>query len=259
METISGKIALVTGAAGGLGSAIGAALARRGVHVLLTDLQKERLEKVAGTIEGACSVQHDVTSEASWQQAIDTAVKNFGGLDIVVNNAGVAVFSLVENLPLEKFQLMQRVCLEGTFLGTKLGIRTMRPGGSVGQGGCIVNISSLAGIVGSMGLGGYSAAKGGVRLLTKAAAIECAHLRYDIRVNSIHPAVVRGGFGNTVLGDMVRAGLVPDEATAEMALNGVHPMGLGEPKDVADGVCYVVSAKWMNGSELVLDGGASAQ
>jgi NAD(P)-dependent dehydrogenase (short-subunit alcohol dehydrogenase family) len=259
MEKLSGKTALVTGAAGGLGSAIAAELAQRGVKVLLTDLQEERLEKVASTIDGARFVQHDVTNEVSWQHAIEAAMQNFGGLDIVVNNAGVAVFSLLENLSLEKFQFMQRVCLDGAFLGTKWGIQTMRPGGLAGKGGCIINISSLAGIVGSVGLGGYSAAKGGVRLLTKAAAIECAHFRHGIRVNSIHPAVVKGGFGDTVFSDMVKAGLVPDEATAEAALNRFHPMGLGEPGDVADGVCYVASAKWMNGAELVLDGGASAQ
>ncbi|WP_354675005.1 SDR family NAD(P)-dependent oxidoreductase [Cupriavidus alkaliphilus] len=254
MESLSGKAALVIGAAGGIGAAIASTLADYGVKVLLTDVQEEKVAATANSIKGAAFSRQDVTSEADWEPVMAHAANALGGLDIVVNNAGIVVFSLLENLTLEQFQKVQRVCLEGAFLGTKWGIRAMR-----NRGGSIVNISSLSGIVGSVGMSAYCAAKGGVRLLTKAAALECAYLRNGIRVNSIHPAVVNGGFGDTVLSDLVSAGLAPDEDAAHHALAGHHPMSFGDPQDVADAVCYVVSTKWMNGAELVLDGGASAQ
>ncbi|WP_175003279.1 SDR family NAD(P)-dependent oxidoreductase [Burkholderia lata] len=256
---LNGKVALVTGSAQGLGAEIATTLARQGARVIVSDVLEDLGRTTARAIQGAQFVKHDVVSEPDWQRVVQFAVETHGRLDLVVNNAGIEAFSLLENLTVEQFQRVQKVNLEGTFLGTKWAIRVMKPGGSSGHGGSIINISSLAGIVGTFGLSAYCAAKGGVRLLTKAAAIECAHLGYGIRVNSIHPAVVEGGMGKSVVKSLVDSGLAPDEHVAESLLASTHPMGFGKPKDVADAVCFVASSRWMNGAELVLDGGASAQ
>ena len=119
---------------------------------------------------------------------------------------------------------------------------------------------AVAGLIGVPGLGAYCTAKGGVRLMTKAAAIECARLGYGIRVNSIHPAIIRTRMGDEVVQGLVDCGLAPDPETAEAAIASLHPMGYGQPRDVASAVHYLASpaARWINGAELVLDGGLTA-
>jgi len=257
---LEGKVAIVTGAARGLGAEIARALSESGVSVMLTDVLEDEGAQTARNLGNACFYKHDVTNEAQWQAVVQQTVEAFGGLDIVVNNAGIESTSLFADCDLAEFKRIQSVNVDGSFLGIKWGIRAMRPGGIAGNGGAIINMSSVAGIVGVPGLGAYCTAKGGVRLMTKAAAIECARLGYGIRVNSIHPGIIKTKMGAAVVHGLVDIGLANDDDTAEALIGGLHPMGYGEPIDVANAVRYLVSssAKWINGTELVLDGGLTA-
>jgi NAD(P)-dependent dehydrogenase (short-subunit alcohol dehydrogenase family) len=178
-------------------------------------------------------------------------------LDAVINNAGVEHTALVEDTRVEDFERVMAINAKGTFLGVKHAIRALRPGGVAGRGGAIVNISSGAGLKGSIALSAYCGSKGAVRLLTKAAAIECGRLNYGIRVNSVHPGLIKTEMGVKTLKDFVRLGLMPSESAAEEAFVAEHPLGLGAPRDIASGVCYLVSdaARWVTGIELCIDGG----
>jgi len=262
---LDGKVALITGAAQGLGAEIATTLAGAGAAVFVTDIQADAIAARAATLRGAgaraAHAVHDVTQESHWESAIAAAVTELGGIDILVNNAGVEDMALLTDCALADFERIQRINVTGTFLGLKHAIRSMRPGGSSGRGGAIVNLSSLAAMLGVTGLSAYCASKGAVRSLTKAAAIECAQLGTGIRVNSVHPGVIRTAMGNHLLDGFVRLGLAPDLATAEAAMNQLHPMGMGQPSDVANAILYLVSnaARWTNGAEIVLDGGANAQ
>jgi 3alpha(or 20beta)-hydroxysteroid dehydrogenase len=262
---LDGKVAFISGAAQGLGAHIAQTLAAAGASVFLSDVQADAVEKTAAAIRDAggkaASIKHDVTVEADWDAAIAKAVSTFGGLDVLVNNAGVEDMALLTECSLETFKRIQDINVNGTFLGLKYGIRAMRPGGSSGRSGSIVNLSSLAAMLGVTGFSAYCASKGAVRSLTKAAAIECAQLGTGIRVNSVHPGVIKTAMGNHLLEGFVRLGLVPDLATAEGAMNQLHPLGMGEPADVANAVLYLASsaARWTTGAEIVLDGGAAAQ
>ena len=258
---VDGKVALVTGGARGLGAVIAATLVEAGAKVLVTDvLAEEGAKTVARLGDHAAFTRLDVTQEAEWEAAMATALKRFGRLDILVNNAGIEITRLFADITLEEFNKTMAVNSTGTFLGIKHAIRTMRPGGASGNGGSIVNLSSVSGLMGSVGLGSYCASKGSVRLMTKAAAVECARLNYGIRVNSVHPAVVKTDMGNMLINDYVKLGLFPNAAAAEKAFANVQPLGLGLPQDVASGVCYLASeaARWTTGTELVLDGGLMA-
>jgi 3alpha(or 20beta)-hydroxysteroid dehydrogenase len=261
---LDGKVAFVSGAAQGLGAQIAGTLAAAGAAVFLTDVQGDAVEATAATIRSAggkaAAARHDVTQEAQWESAIAQAVDAFGGLDILVNNAGVEDMALLSECSLETFKRIQDINVNGTFLGLKYGIRAMRPGGISGRSGAIVNLSSLAAMIGVTGLSAYCASKGAVRSMTKAAAIECAQLGTGIRVNSVHPGVIKTAMGTHLLEGFVRLGLVPDLATADAAMKQLHPLGLGEPADVANAVLYLCSAaaRWTTGAEIVLDGGANA-
>jgi 3alpha(or 20beta)-hydroxysteroid dehydrogenase len=262
---LDGKTALVSGAARGLGAAIAEALARSGASVLLTDVLVDTAEETAARIvqsgARAAAFRHDVTDEAQWQAAIAFAEKTFGPLDVVVNNAGIETAALLSQCTVEDFRRVMDVNVTGVFLGLKHAVRAMSPGGSSGRGGSIVNMSSVAGLIGTLGHVAYHSSKGAVRLMTKAAAVECAQLGTGIRVNSVHPAVVATQMGTAFVQDFVDLGIVPDYATAEAAIKAAHPIGrFGEPADVASAVIYLASpaSKWVTGSELVVDGGYSA-
>ncbi len=259
---LDGKVALVTGAgrADGLGAAIAAALVAGGARVLISDIAPEG-EAVASRLGASSSfIRQDVTNEADWERTVAAAIDRFGGLDMVVNNAGIEVAGFFADLAVEDFRRQMDVNTTSVFLGIKHAIRTMRPGGAAGRGGAIVNLSSIGGIKGAAGLGAYCGSKGAVRLMTKAAALECARLGYGIRVNSVHPGLIKTDMGIRTLKAYVKLGLLPNEAAAEKAVSDRYPLGLGRVEDVANAVRYLCSeaGRWQTGTELVVDGGVTA-
>jgi 3(or 17)beta-hydroxysteroid dehydrogenase len=254
MNRLKDKVALVTGGALGLGRATALLLAREGAKVVVTDMRDadgadtvSEIEKAGGT---ACFFHHNVSLEDEWIKVVNGAVARFGRLDVLVNNAGIAIPGNAEDAPFADWRKVMSVNLDGVFLGVEYAIRAMKQGG---HGGSIINLSSIEGLVGDADLAAYNASKGGVRLLTKSAALHCAKTGTGIRVNSIHP-----GF---IWTPMVENG--PGDAEARRkALIALHPVGhLGEPDDIAWGVVYLASeeAKFITGSELVIDGGYTAQ
>ena len=256
---LDGKVALVTGGARGIGAEIADALAQAGATIMVTDVlaevgrqTAERISKAGGT---AAFHQHDVTNEAQWEAAIAATVKQFGSLDILVNNAGIETAALLSQCELSDFKRLMDVNVNGVFLGLKHAVRVMKPGSA------IVNLSSVAGLIGTTGHIAYHASKGAVRLMTKAAAVECAQLGTGIRVNSVHPAIVETEMGTNFIQHAVDLKLVPDYATAEAAFKAGHLLGrFGQPRDVASAVIYLSSeaGAWITGTELVLDGGYTA-
>ena len=253
MSRVAGKVAIVTGAANGIGKATAVLLAREGAKVVVADLQEEAGHNTVAEIKAAGGeavfVKLNVTQEAEWQQAIATAEQTFGKLDVAVNNAGIAYNGTVESTSLEDWQRVQSINLNSVFLGTKYAVEAMKKVGS----GSIINLSSIEGLVGDPTLAAYNASKGGVRLFTKSAALHCAKSGYKIRINSVHPGYIWT--------PMVQ-GLTKDAVEARQKLVDLHPLGhLGEPDDIAYGILYLASdeSKFMTGSELVIDGGYTAQ
>jgi 3(or 17)beta-hydroxysteroid dehydrogenase len=253
MGRVSGKIAIVTGAASGLGRGIASLLAGEGAEVMATDINATGVKVVAEEIEKqggeALFSKHDVASEDDWKKIVRTVVEHFGRLDVLVNCAGIHVAASVEETTFEKWRRIMSVNLDGVFLGTKYGAEAMKKTG----GGSIINVSSTAGLIGTPNAIAYSASKGGVRLLTKAAAIEFskAYSNYNIRVNSVHPGVIKSAMS---------APLINDPVTNKLLLDWT-PMGyFGEPEDIAYGVLYLASdeSRFVTGAELVIDGGWTA-
>jgi len=256
MGRVEGKVALVTGGRRGLGEASAVLLGREGAKVAITDRKADGADAVLNRISAAGGkaifIQQDVAKEEDWRRTLDDVLKQFGRLDILVNNAGVGAGKNVEELTLDDWRWVMSVNLDGVFLGTKYAIGAMKKSG----GGSIINMSSIEGMVGDRRLAAYDASKGGVRILTKSAALHCAKAGYNIRVNSLHP-----GFIDTpmVTGFVKAQG---DAAAARKELEQLHPIGhLGEPDDVAYAVLYLASdeSKFVTGSELVVDGGFTAQ
>ncbi|HTY61446.1 MAG TPA: glucose 1-dehydrogenase [Acidobacteriota bacterium] len=254
MDRVKNKVAIVTGGAGGLGRAEALLLAIEGAKVVVTDVDETAIRRVAEEIRAAggsaVCLQHDVSSEDAWHRVIQCTLEEFGRLDVLVNNAGVIIYKTIEDTSLAEWRRLMSVNLDGVFLGIKFAIATMKKSG----GGSIINIASVAGLIGNPDASAYHASKGGVRSLSKAAAIECSKAGYDynIRVNSIYPGVI-----NTRMADDLRN----DDIKYKTAL-GWHAMGhFGEPEDVAYGVLYLASdeSKFLTGSELVIDGGWTAR
>ena len=255
MARVKDKVALVTGGAMGIGAACCTLLGREGAKVIVTDVAVEAGEAVAEEIRAAGGeavfFRHDVSAEAEWSDVIAKTLERYGGLDVVVNNAGIGATTTVEADTLEGWRRLLSVNLDGVFLGTKYGIEAMKE-----RGGSIINMSSVLGLVGDAGTASYCASKGGVRLLTKSAALHCAKQGYDIRVNSVHPGYI---WTPMVENAMKARG---DVEGGRAYLESLHPVGrLGEPEDVAYGVLYLASdeSKFVTGAELVIDGGYTAQ
>lgn len=256
MNRLINKAALVTGGAMGIGEACARLMARESAAVAITDVNVERGSSLAEAIncqgQSAFFIEQDVGDEAQWRRVMDAVVDRFGRLDIVVNNAGVGIGGDVEHATLDDWHRLMRVNLDGVFLGTKYGVQTLRRFG----GGSIVNVSSIEGLVGDPNLAAYNTSKGGVRLLTKSAALYCAKAGYNIRVNSVHPGYI---WTPMVENYLEAAG---DVDTGRKMLDALHPVGhIGEPNDIAYGVVYLSSdeSKFMTGAELVIDGGYTAQ
>ena len=251
MGRVSGKVALVTGAASGIGKAVAMMLAREGAAVAATDIDSEGGAATAAAIgDNARFIAHDVTDEDAWRSAIGSAVDAFGGLDILVNCAGIGFASNLEETTLEDWRRVHAVDLDSVFLGCKHAVAVMADGG----GGSIVNISSISGIIAGHNLGAYNSAKAGVRLLTKSVALHCARKGYNVRCNSVHPTFV-----DTPILDSILKRSGREEGLAKLSRQ--VPLGrVGSPDDVAYGVLYLASDEsgFVTGSELIIDGGISA-
>ena len=256
MGRVEGKVALVTGAASGIGRATALRLAAEGARVVVTDRLVEAGEAVAAEIGPSAFFQPlDVTREAEWIAAMEATVRRFGRLDVLVNNAGVGVVKDIESTTLEEWRFVHAVNAEGVFLGCREAIKVMK-GAAAGAGGSIVNVSSIAGLVGEATLAAYCSSKGAVRLLTKSIAMHCAQRGYGIRCNSVHPSFI----ATPMVEAMIEAS--PDHDKARAQLTRAAPLGrLGDVDDVAYLILYLASdeSKFITGAEMVVDGGATAR
>lgn len=263
LTSLVGKVCLVTGAGQGLGAAMAWSLAQAGAQVMLTDrylsAARQTSDDIVAAGHQADATRLEVTDEGQWQQAVARAVERYGGLDVLVNNAGVFLGRPLMETTLAEFRSVTGPNLEGVFLGTKHGAIAMadplrRQRGSAS----IINLSSTAGLVGSAGASVYCMSKGGVRLFTKAAALELAPL--GIRVNSVHPSLIRTEMGEQVMDRLRGGGAPPAEAWRQAA--EMVPLGrVAQPQDIASAVVYLASdaSAFMTGSETVIDGGITAR
>ena len=257
MNRVKNKVAIVTGGASGLGKSSAILLAREGAKIVVTDIDEEDGKKVVQQIKAnggeAIFIKQDVSKEDEWKNVIETTLKTFGKLHILAKSAGIGLGGTVEEVTLEDWKNLIDVNLNGTFLGTQYGIKGMK---ETGEGGSIINFSSIEGLIGDPNLPAYNASKGGVTIFTKSAALHCARQGYGIRINSIHPAYI----WTPMVENFLKAQGNVEEGKKQ--LESLHPVGhLGEPDDIGYGVVYLASdeSKFMTGSELVIDGGYTAQ
>jgi NAD(P)-dependent dehydrogenase (short-subunit alcohol dehydrogenase family) len=249
---VKGKVAIITGGASGIGAACARVLAAEGAAVVIADLSEEAGETLCGEIVGiggqAMFLRLDVASEADWQSAVAETIKRFARLDILVNNAGVAGGQDLMTHSLEDWRRVLSVNLDGVFLGLR------HAGPAMGPGASVINVSSILGKVGLANAAAYCASKGGVLMLTKAAALEWAPL--GIRVNSVHPGFIE----TPMLAEGVRQS--PNGNEMREMLISRHPLGrLGLSAEVAAAVLFLASdeSSFMTGAEMLVDGGYTAQ
>ena len=240
MNRLNGKVALVTGAARGIGAAIAQAMAGEGAKLVIADVLDQEGRDLATSIGPTAIYVHlDVTKPTEWASAVDAAIQAFGKLDVLVNNAGISTYGLIEHYKHSDWERTIAINLTGVFNGIKAAIPAMRKVG----GGSIVNIASAAAMLGYTGLPGYIASKWGVRGLTKAAALELA--RDKIRVNSVHPGIIR----------------TPLSMSGPAPAADVNPMRrAGETSEVGHLVVFLASdeSSFSTGSEFIIDGGQTA-
>jgi len=240
---LAGKVALITGAASGIGRATAALFHAEGAKVAATDRNEAGLKTLGPDADLALA--QDVTDEARWREVVDAVVAAFGRLDILVNSAGIGVLGNIETATLADWRKVNAVNVEGTFLGCREAVRAMKETG----GGSIVNLSSVAGIIGDASSAAYCASKGAVRMLTKSAALHCARAGYGIRVNSVHPGVIETPM------------LQHNPAAFNEAMVRATPIKrIGQPDDIARMVLYLASdaASFITGAEFAVDGGSTA-
>ncbi|RZF63209.1 glucose 1-dehydrogenase [Sphingomonas populi] len=253
MARLDGKIALVTGAgnARGLGAATAKRFAEEGAHVHLTDLDEAGAHAVAQEIRAAGGTAqahaHDVTSEAGWDAIFTAIVQQHGRLDVLVNNAGIAILKPLDMLSAADWAMQNSVNLDSVFYGTQRAVALMR---KVGQGGSIVNLSSIAGLVGVSMCGAYAAAKGGVRMFSKVVALECA--ADNIRCNSVHPGMIE-----TSMQDVARR---DNPAGFQQIVAAIPMQRMGTPIDIANMNLFLASdeSAYITGAEFTVDGGVTA-
>ncbi len=241
MVRLQDKIVLITGAAGAIGHAVVDAVGREGGIAIATDLRRQ----------GGMDHALDVTSEDDWQSVLADVGRAHGRLDGLVNAAGVALLATIEDTDFASWRRVLAVNLDGTFLGCKYALALLKQ-----SGGAIVNLSSIAGIVGGHNFAAYGASKGGVRLLTKSVALHGARLKPPVRCNSVHPAFLEGPMVDDILAQTGR----PDMARAQITRD--IPLGrLGEPSEVAELCVYLLcdQSRFVTGAEFVIDGGLTAR
>ena len=253
MMDLSGKIALVTGGARGLGLAAAKAFLEAGAKVVITDRDTREGETAAATLGGnALFMQQDVADPAAWGPILDRIADTWGEIDILVNNAGIGHFETIETMSFATWSKTLDVNLNGVFLGTKAAVERMK-----GRGGAIVNVASIEGMIGEPALPAYNASKGAVRIFTKSTAIHCARSGYNIRVNSVCP-----GFAETqMVADAVRA--LGEDVGSQVTAGTLAriPMGrFARPSEIAAAILFLASdaASYVTGSDLVVDGGMTA-
>ena len=255
MSRVEGKVAIITGAASGLGFAAAQKLLEEGAKVMLSDINEEVINSMSERLSQFSQTQfstciHDVTNEDSWIELIDKTEKVFGKINILVNSAGISLGADIVSTDYEIWKKVHEVNLDSVFLGCKYAIPKMSAHGH----GSIINISSISGIVAGWNTAAYNSSKAGVRLLSKSVALYCAKKGYDVRCNSLHPAFV-----NTPILDPLKQAFGADEAVAKLARQ--IPMNkIGDTDDVSYAILYLASdeSKFMTGTEIVLDGGLSA-
>jgi len=266
MSRLDGKIALISGAARGIGRDTAALMAKAGAKVVVGDVSDERGQQTVGAINAADGqseyVHLDVTKQEDWTAAVNLAISKFGKLDILVNNAGVFIGKGIEEISLDEWSRLVAVNMTGVFLGTRIAVPALRESAKSSEhGSAIVNLASIAGIVGSQLDPLYSMTKGGVTLFTKSAALEFGRKGYRIRVNSIHPGVILTEMGEqTFVARAQRTGS-NDTTTARQIVTDSVPWGrMGVPMDIAKGIVFLASddAGYMNGAGLIVDGGMTA-
>lgn len=250
MARVEGKVAIVTGAGAGIGRACCHRLAEEGARLVVTDIEEQRgNETVARISESggeALFLEQDVTDESRWQEVVGVAGETYGGVDVLVNNAGLYLIKALTETTVEEWNNLMAVNVTGVFLGMKHAAPAMVERG----GGSIINMSSVAGLMGVAGHALYGASKGAVRIMTKDVAMEYASSQ--VRVNSVHPGYINTGmaeYGASAAG------------TDLEGLGRLYPLGrIGDPQDVADMVVYLASdeSKYVTGAEFVVDGGGSA-
>ncbi|WP_301169905.1 glucose 1-dehydrogenase [Brevibacillus nitrificans] len=249
MGRLSGKVAIITGAAMGMGASEAKLFAKEGAKVIATDVQVEALNQVVQEINDqggdAVALKHNVASEEEWKSVIAEAVKRYGKVDVLVNNAGISSPKTIADMEMAEWNKVMDINFNGCVIGMKYVIPEMQKAG----GGSIINISSIGGIVGMAGTSPYTAAKGALRVLSKSAAVEYGKDR--IRVNSLHPGIV---VTPMTLPSMEEGGAIPYyQAHTQLPY-------FGEPDDIAYGALYLASdeSRFMTGAELVIDGGWTA-
>jgi len=266
MSRLDGKVALISGAARGIGGETARLMAQAGAKVVIGDVLDERGRQTISAIDAAGGqaeyVHLDVTKEAHWAAAVELAVSRFGKLDILVNNAGVFIGKGIEEISLAEWEKLVAVNMTGVFLGTRLAVQALRDAAKSSEhGSAIVNLASIAGIVGSQLDPLYSMTKGGVTLFTKSAALEFGRKGYRIRVNSIHPGVIQTDMGAQTFVSRAQRSGTNDTAAVQQGVTDSVPWGrLGVPMDIAKGIVFLASddAGYMNGAGLVVDGGMTA-
>ena len=247
--SLEGKGALVTGAAQGIGREIASRLAQHGARVILTDVEPQLGKEAAAEMKDASYWDLDVTSQAQWEKTIGALREEHGRLDVLVNNAGISPAANIEQTDLNLWRRVQAINVESVFLGCRTALPLMRESG---DGGSIVNLSSIQGLRPAAPLAAYSASKAAVRALTKSVALHAAG--DGIRCNSVHT----GGGHTRMLDDF--AALTGDADAAIAQMNTANPLGrVGQPLDIANGVLYLASdlSVWVTGLELVIDGGST--
>jgi len=264
MNRVDERIAIVTGAAGGIGTATCRLLADGGARVIATDVKAAPGEALAAAIDAAGGriryLRHDVTDDAQWGAVLEATLAAHGRLDVLVNNAGLFLHGRTEDADAASIDRLFDVNLKGVVLGTQHAFRAMKSRPRDLPLASIVNLSSVAGLKGSQMASLYCLTKGGVRLFSKSCAIEAAHLGYRIRVNSIHPGIIDTEMAQGVAAGMRANGVPPEQIDRMMA--GAHPLGrMGLPADVARGIVFLASddSAFVTGTELVVDGGMTAR
>jgi 3(or 17)beta-hydroxysteroid dehydrogenase len=264
MNRLDGKVALISGGSRGIGGATAKLMVEAGAKVVIGDVLESQGRETAKALgDAATFIRLDVTSEADWDAAVALAESKFGGLDILVNNAGLFLGRDFMDVTMEEWTRLAAVNMTGVWLGTKHCVDALRRAGEKSpQGSAIVNLASIAGLVGSELDPLYSMTKGGVTLFTKSTALNLSRKGYRIRVNSIHPGVIQTDMGaQTFVARAEQTGSNDVDKARDVALS-THPIGrLGVPQDIANGIVFLASddSSFMTGSGMVVDGGVTAR